>query len=210
MRSALRRAAVLLLTQLGTALAAEQLVRGRGFVVEDPLPGVNPSRRHITVVALEVRGQQTIVGDPLANGATLTVVANGATPSSQTFVLPAGAFAEPNGPGWSRRASRNGRLVSYSYTDERGENGPVTHLLIRQTRATFRFRATAEGRGNNPEITVLPPDPGTDGGAVFTITGGDTYCLAFGGAAEGRITDNDRELFRVVKPRGRACPVAAP
>jgi len=199
-------ALVLLAAFAPPAGAAQQMVRGRVLVVTDPLPGVNSSRRHILVYGAELPSTSTVVGDPRSDGAQLLVVAKGNTSASQTFMLPPGAFAEPNGPGWRRLVKR--RRAIYTYVDERGENGPVTGLTIRQVGGSFRIKATLDGRGNNPEISVVPPNPGTDGGVIVSINGGDSYCVAFGGAAGGKITDNDAETFRITKARLEGCPVA--
>jgi hypothetical protein len=185
------------------AYAEEWPIRGLVFAVTDPLPGVNPSRRHISVRA-RGRVSAPFSGDPLVNGATLRVFANGAVSTTQTFVLPGGAFQEPNGPGWSGTLKRH--RASYRYVDERGDNGPVTGLAITQLGSHLRIVATVDGRGNAPDIEVVPPDPGTDGGLILAINGGDTYCVLFGGAVRGKIRDNDAEAFRVAKPRTQACP----
>lgn len=194
----------LVIAPLAPASAAEQLVRGRLFVVSDPLPGSSSSPRHISIRTRDV-GRASIVGDPLANGCTIRVIANGATSSDQTFVLPAGGFQEPDGPGWTKFAKR--RRTSYSYVDERGDNGPVTSFVIRQVGARLTITATLDTRGDGAvPIDVVPPDPGTDGGMIVSIDGGDTYCVAFGGSARGKITSNDSVRFRVVNPRGEGCP----
>jgi len=197
---------VLLVAFAPPAGAAQQMVRGRLFVVNDPLPGVNSSRRHILVYGFELPSTKTVAGDPLSDGAQLLVIASGNTSSSQSFMLPPGAFAEPNGPGWRRLVKR--RRAIYTYVDERGENGPVTSLTIQQVGRSFRIRATLDGRGNNPEISVVPPNPGSDGGMIVSINGGDSYCVAFGGAAGGKTTDNDAETFRITHPRLEGCPLA--
>src|SRR5262245_43292636 len=71
--------------------AATRTVLGQRFVVKNP--GADQSRRKIVVVARDV-GASAIVGDPVADGAMLTVVANGGTPSSQMASLAAS--------GWTR------------------------------------------------------------------------------------------------------------
>jgi hypothetical protein len=38
-------------------------------------------------------------------------------------------------------------------------------------------------------VDVVPPAPGTDGGLIFTIPGGATYCVNFGGAAGGAVVN---------------------
>src|SRR2546427_11327862 len=76
-------ALVLLASFAPPAGAAQQMVRGRVFVVTDPLPGVNSSRRHILVYGAELPSTSTVVGDPRSDGAQLLVVAKGNTSASQ-------------------------------------------------------------------------------------------------------------------------------
>jgi arylsulfatase A-like enzyme len=61
----------------------------------------------------------------------------------------------------------------------------------------------ALGPGPQPHITIVPPAPGTDGAMLFTINGGDTYCVAFGGLAGGTIENTPsngtpNKVFRIV------------
>jgi hypothetical protein len=50
----------------------------------------------------------------------------------------------------------------------------------------------AFGPGPQPHVVVVPPTPGTSGGLRFSIdgSGGDTYCVNFGGAAGGRVINS--------------------
>jgi len=198
-------ASVLLAASTPVAHAAQQVVRGRLFLVTDPSAG-RSSKRHVLIHGADFPGTTTVVGDPLANGAMLLVVANGRTSTRQTFALPPGAFSRPNGPGWSRLVKR--RRAIYTYVDERGENGPVTFLTIHQVASSFRVNATLEGRGQRRQVSIVPPNPGTDGVMVLSINGGDSYCVPFGGAAGGKITENDAETFRITHPRFKDCPEA--
>ena len=74
-------------TGVRIAAAAEQTVLGALFGVRDP--GV-ATRRTVTAAAAEKGSDATVVGDPLTGGGVLEVLANGATPSGQSFVLPQG------------------------------------------------------------------------------------------------------------------------
>jgi hypothetical protein len=163
--------------------AADQTILGKSFVVKDPKPGVDASLRTVVVLGKELSSDDTIVGDPIANGATIEVIANGATPTTQTFTLPAGA-------GWKALGSQP---IGYSYKDGDGLNGPVKSALIKKTPAGVFFAKVtikgAFGPGPQPHVMVVPPAPGTDGGMRFTINGGDTYCVNFGGAAGGAVTN---------------------
>src|SRR5438046_9086403 len=67
--------------------AADQTVRGKNFLVKDPKPGVDASKRGIGVVATESASDDSLVGNPLANGATVEIIANGTNPTDQVFTL---------------------------------------------------------------------------------------------------------------------------
>jgi len=190
------------LLMAATAGAAQQTVLGRAFAVRDPLPGVNPSKRSVVVKGRERPTDGTFVGDPLANGTTLTVIANGATSTSQTYALPPGAYAAPPFAGWKVSIGATG--TSAKYLDKLGTNGPVRVLRLKITATAAAFVAVVDGK--NGSVEVLPPDPGTDGGAIFTITGGDAYCFAFGGAAGGLVGNVANEVFKIVKPTAEGCP----
>src|SRR5205085_894483 len=124
----------------------------------------------------ERSSDDTIVGDPLANGASLDVVANGATSSAQTFSLPK--------EGWKRIGS-----LGFQYSS-RIPGGAVKKARIRRTSGgIFQMSVLVLGRGG--DVTVVPPDPGSDGGFILTLTGGDRYCAGFGGAAGGNQVRND-------------------
>lgn len=76
--------------------------------------------------------------------------------------------------------------------------------IKRTASGTFLVKVTIKGAlgpGPQPHITVIPPNPGMDGGMRFTITGGDTYCVAFGGAAGASVTnapsDNPIKVFKI-------------
>jgi hypothetical protein len=47
----------------------------------------------------------------------------------------------------------------------------------------------SQGPDPQPRDTVLPPAPGTDGGAIPTVPGGGVYYMAFGGDAGGKVTN---------------------
>src|SRR5262249_15523491 len=182
--------------------AAEQIVRGKVLVVKDPAPGRDPSHRSLVVFGKERTSNDTVVGDPVTNGATLEIVANGATSTDQLFILPAGVSV--NGSAGWRALCRP--VFGYSYQDSRGTNGPVKAALIARAGRQFMIEVVlkgAPGPGPQPHITVVPPAPGTDGGMVFTINGGDTYCVAFGGRAGGKVLNTPsgsipNKVFKVV------------
>src|SRR5262249_22607033 len=89
--------------------------------------------------------------------------------------------------GWKALGSP---VLGYSYQDSLGANGPVRTALIKRAGKKFVVKVVLDGAlgpGPQPHIVVVPPAPGTDGGMQFTINGGDTYCVAFGGQAGGKI-----------------------
>jgi hypothetical protein len=182
-----------------------RLVTGQAYLVEDPRPGVEPALRRIVVRAKEARpgDGDSIIGDPTAGGASIEIIANGGTPTRQTFRMPAS--------GWKRMpANRASPPVGYRYRDPSpGKNGPVWSALIAAPASGgFRFKVSILGRngpGPQPHVTVVPPNPGTDGGAIFTIEEtGASYCMSFGGAAGGQVTNAPpSRLFKVTSTRAQ-------
>jgi ELWxxDGT repeat protein len=76
--------------------ACEVLV-GRQLEVIAPRAGSDPSRRRVRIVAGRAAMPDGLAADPVAHGATLEIELDGATPSSQSFELPAS--------GWRRAGS---------------------------------------------------------------------------------------------------------
>src|SRR5581483_4794622 len=191
-----RLAVLLVVLAGGSAHAATQIVRGSTFLVKDPA-STDPTRRRVSALAKEEDSEATVVGDPAANGATVLIVANGATSTSQEFVLPPTGWTAVDG--------------GFRYRDAHGASGAVKTAQIRKTRrGVFVLRVAIVGR--NGPIAVVPPNPGEDGGVVLTIDGGDSYCVGFGGDAGGTITPgtNTSRVFRVKRPLGAACPIPSP
>jgi hypothetical protein len=175
------------------ARAADQLVHGSKLVVSN---SITHAKRTVQVWTKDVAGSNvpTIVGDPAANGATLSIAVNGALSGKQTFSLPGNP---PGGqPFWSEDAVKG--LVKY--TDSKGENGPVQRVWVRQSenssRATFQIKVVVAG---SPDaVTLVPPNPGTDGCMKLEVGGGDAYSALFG--ADGQVTNTGSAQFKVVKP----------
>src|SRR5262249_37819345 len=125
----------------GPADAATQTILGKSFVVRDPAPGVDPSLRSVVVQGKELARADTIVGNPLTNGASIEVLAYGDSSTTQTFTLPPGAYV--NGSGWKTIGSP---LLGYRYGDRLGVNGPVKSALIKKTTSgTFFVKLTLKG-----------------------------------------------------------------
>ncbi len=176
--------------------AADQTILGKSFVVKDPEPGGDPAKRKITVLGKEPLPDNAIVGDPTAGGASVEVMVSGATPGGQTFPMPAA--------GWTRIPSNVIKpLIGYKYADKIGAAGPVKSALIKSPGGDQPFVLKAVIVGAFGAIDVLPPNPGTDGGVVFGIAGGDNYCVWFGGPAGGAVVNQpanppQNKTFKVV------------
>src|SRR5262249_35287777 len=91
-------ASLLVLPALPAARAADQTVLGSQLVVKNPSTA---EKRKITVKAKESDTDNTIVGDPVTGGATVTITANGANPTEETYALPAGTSPSTQKPFWS-------------------------------------------------------------------------------------------------------------
>lgn len=182
--------AVLVALSAATALAADQTILGKSLTVKNP---ATPDRRKVSVQAKEAGSPNAIVGNPTTTGAMLTISLNGANPSTQTFVLPQGVSAQGK-PFW-KAVGANG----YKYKDPKGEQTPVKTVLVKKTPSgTFAIKAIVAGKLDGGTILV-PPNPGTDGCATLSITGGDTYHLKYGN--DGLVKNTGSRLFKVRKPQ---------
>jgi hypothetical protein len=132
------------------------------------------------------------------------VTANGASSSSQTYPLPKGPSPVTGRPFWT------GSALKYEYRDARGENGPVRSAQIKRTSGgTFVIKAVVDGKLGDVDVTVVPPDPGSDGCLLLGLNGGDTYSVQFGPGS--RITNVDSTLFKARRPTAEgSCVVAVP
>src|SRR5262249_7031485 len=105
----------------GQRFAAGRPILGKKLLVKNPT-GSEPQR---TVIALGTESATdigpAILGDPVANGATLRVIAKGTTTSDQTYLLDAA--------GWSAAGT-----VGFKYSGPTGGDGdPVKKILIKRT-----------------------------------------------------------------------------
>ena len=77
------------------AHAADQTILGNALTVKSP---ADAAKRKIIFKAKEAASPNTIVGDPIANGATLELSINGTgyegTPHTQSFNLPTGTSSQ--------------------------------------------------------------------------------------------------------------------
>ena len=146
------------------AHAAAQTVLGSKLLVKD---FGTATRRKIVLKAKETGSTNTVVGNPVATGATLTISAYGGTHTAQTFNLAVGTSAATGRPFWSGDTTQG-----YRYKDTRGENGPVKAAQIKGTPSgVFQIKAAIDGKLGS--VTVLPPNAGTFGCGLLTLGGGD-------------------------------------
>lgn len=179
-------AGVLVLSGVAAAAAAEQTVRGSALIVRDP--GA-PAQRQIVVKAKERDSGDTLVGDPVVGGATVTIRVDGATPSEATYALPAGTGTDGKAH-WSGDPARG-----FRYADPDGENGPVERAQLKLANGVFRIKVKVDGALG--PVDVVPPDPGSAGCMLVAMGGGDSYGVAF---ASGEVRNEGAALFKVARP----------
>ena len=80
-------ATILALSGSLTAHALDQTILGNQIQLKNPS---TPDKRKAVVKAKEKGSPNTIVGNPTISGASLSISANGGTPSAQVFPLPQG------------------------------------------------------------------------------------------------------------------------
>ena len=73
---------------------------------------------------------------------------------------------------------------------------------------TFQMKILLDNRDGT--LTIVPPNPGDDGGFVLSLGGGSAYCAAFGGAAGGTEARDDATHWLVKRPLAEECPAPAP
>jgi hypothetical protein len=176
-------------TAVPTASPSPQLVLGKKFQVKNP--SVDVTKRKVVGHAKEKPSNDTIVGNPVANGASLRVIANGGTDSAQTFFLPK--------EGWKPIST-----LGYKYSNAI-PGGAVKRARIKRTPSGV-FQIKVLIRGKDGPVAIVPPNPGSDGGFILTINGGGSYCVAFGGTAGGFEQKDTAEQWAVKNPGGEACP----
>ena len=179
----------LLLFGAGLAHAADQTILGNSFLLKNPGP---VDKRKVIAKAKESNSPNTIMGNPTVAGGTLTVTANGTTPSSQVFPLPQGTSPSTGKPFWSGDA-----VKGFKYKDPKGDNGPIKGASIKKSGGQV-FLIKVVGIGKNGTILVVPPNPGTSACAMLGLNGGDTYSVQF--APPAQITNKGSTLFKVKKP----------
>jgi hypothetical protein len=189
---------ILLALLLGATVvrAADQTILGTQLLVKDPGAA---EKRKVTGKAKEKASPNTFVGDPTLDGATLTVRAEGATSTEQTFPLPQGTNSKGK-PFWTVIShTPHSPTNGYKYKDSKGENGPVAQAAIKISKKGV-FTLSFNASGKLGPVSVVPPDPGEGGCVLLELTGGDSYSVRF---ADGKVTNKGGTLFKVKKPAGQ-------
>jgi hypothetical protein len=163
---------------VGVAYGADQTILGQTFLVKDT------KGSKVVATGKEIRSTATLVGDPTANGATVTITADGGTPSTQTFTLPAS--------NWKGDATRG-----FKYRDATGAAGAIRAAAMKLTK-NGRFLAAVVASGKTGTLSIVPPDPGTDACVLIQLGGGDSYSIRFG--PDSKITNKDGRLFKAKRP----------
>ena len=170
------------------ATPGQQMKMGKLLLVKNASPA-NTSKRKIVYSVKEPASSNTIVGDPMVNGAKLKVRLDANT---DCYDMPAG--------GWSAIGT-----LGFKYKDATGAYGPVKLASIKKTPSGI-FLMKAKITGRNGPITVIPPDPGIQADTNFSLGGGDEYCSTFGGS----IGPNDDKTFKATNaPAPTVCNVTA-
>jgi poly(3-hydroxybutyrate) depolymerase len=190
MRRAFVAAFVALVTSTA-APAAEQTVLGATLIVKDK---GTPEKRKITVKARETASDNTLVGDPVADGASVTVTVDGMTSGSETYPMPAGTSALTGKAFWSGNATDG-----FKYSDKKGENGAVKSARLKLKNGVFQIKVSVNGALGS--VSIVPPNPGSAGCAFVALAGGDSYSIAF---TTGTVTNKGASLFKVAKPTAQA------
>jgi hypothetical protein len=186
----------------GLAYAMDQTILGNSITVKNPS---TPDKRKVTGKAKEKGSTNTIVGNPVMFGGTLTITASGGTPSTQSFVLAQGTDPVTLKPYWSGDA-----IKGFKYKDPKGSNAtgkPVKLAQIKKTPSgNFSIKVVVTGKLGT--LLVTPPNPGTSSCILLGLTGGDTYSVAFK-AGDGLVTNKGTLLYKHKKVTMEGSCVAA-
>lgn len=193
MKKYLLLAGALLLATPQLGLGASQTILGKSLVVTDR---GDPSSRTVFVRAKERDSSDSVVGDPVANGARLELITEGDNPTRQSFELPTGMTSDGQ-PFWQVTPG------GFKYRDRDGENGAVHKLSIKKSGGdVFTIRASV--RGSTGPLDIVPPDEGTGGYMVLELLAGDRYCIQFG--PESKIRNAGAARFIARSPGAEGCP----
>jgi hypothetical protein len=205
MRSALVVIAAAFLAA-STTRGADQTVLGKQFLLKDPKPGVDATKRKFVAQGKEPASSNQIVGDPTVAGGSLTVIVTGATSANQVFVLPQGTDPSSGKPFWTAKGSD-----SFSYKDAKGTNGPVKSVQIKRSKSrTFQVKAVALAK--NGAIDLTPPAPGSSACIRLDVGNGDRYSVVLPPPPGSSLKKDDAKTFLLKNALsvGPLCIVATP
>jgi len=150
--------------------------------------GKTPQSRRVTYKASFARGQGLLLGNPVTAGAKLDLRVDA---ENQCFSMP--------GIGWSRDGP------AYKYVDRKGVYGPVKVAWLRQvSNGAIQNKVVIDGK--RAPVDIVPPNPGIQGDANFSV-GGSQYCASTAG---GRLHPNTDRTFKATKaPAPPSCYVPA-
>ncbi len=195
-RPVLAALAVLLLFPV-KSFATEQTVLGSKLLVKNP--GL-PEKRKVIVGAKEVASPNTLVGDPVTNGATLTIRLTGGPLNGETYNLLAGTDPASGKPFWSGDTTSG-----FKYKDKAGTNGPVSGVKMSLKSGTFKIKATVTGKLG--PVNITPPNPGADGCVTLAFNGGgDAYSINY---ATGTAKNDGTKTFKIIKPTSEGTCIPA-
>ncbi|HEY8514758.1 MAG TPA: hypothetical protein VIS07_04490 [Candidatus Binatia bacterium] len=183
------------------AHAEDQTLLGQRLEIANPAP-TKPERRRLVLTAGERQSPNTLTGDPTVagsdGGALLQIRTSGVTPSNLVLPLPQGT-ARSGKPFWRATAGQG-----FRYADPRGENGPVSSLVVRKApNGVFSLRIVMSGK--KAPLDVVPPNPGARANVMLSLRGGDRYCVSFGPHG---ILKNDARSFTLTGQIAESCPAS--
>ena len=192
MHTRLVAAAILLTAAVSTCFAVGHPVLGKRIIVKNPTG--DPQDRTVIILAKERPTDVGTLSDPTVSGATLQVVLTGGTPSDDTYVLNE-AFWEATGYG-------------YRYTRPDPGTDPVQRVFIKKNPSgLMQMKVVLRGTVN---LSLVPPNPGSEAEIILDVFGGDRYCTGFGGAAGGTVVSDTSEQWKVVSATAEvACTAPA-
>jgi hypothetical protein len=180
--------ALSLLALTAVGYAADQTILGKEVLLKDPKTGVDPTKRKIVGQGKETGSPNTIVGDPMVDGAILTIFTEGATSANQVFNLATGTDPATGKPYWS------GSSTGFTYKDKAGTNSAVKVAQIKKSNSgTFQIKVVAQAK--NSPISLVPPNPGTSACMLFEIGEGARYHVRLGPGS--LIKKNDAKTFLI-------------
>jgi hypothetical protein len=176
--------------------AADRLILGRKFLVRDPT-GAEPDRVAVVLAKETATDVPAIAGDPMADGATLRVITNGANPSDKFYGLY---------DSWS--ATSTGFVFR-----NMADGDPIRRVILKRSPSGVALlKVVMKGNVGTRDLDVVPPNPGTSGTIVLSIhNGGDRFCASYGGAAGGTVAKDTATVFKIRNPNAQPpCPPDPP